>query len=115
VGVGRRAKGGSLGTAMIDEIQNHITRIELLPDLSHCVETRAKQEYAATMSKILSGDQSPGLEERLDLLKTFLETADLSRLRRESEEHMIQGRKVKFVISGFAGHSELSVQMTLED
>ncbi len=100
---------------MMDEIQNHITRIELLPDLSHCVETRAKQEYAATMSKILSGDQSPGLEERLDLLKMFLETADFSRLRRESEEHMILGRKVKFVISRFAGHSELSVQMTLED
>lgn len=67
------------------------------------------------MSKILSGDQSPGLDERLDLLKTFLETADFSRLRRESEEHMIQGRRVKFVVSGFAGHSDRSVEMTVED
>jgi hypothetical protein len=100
---------------MTDEVQSRITRIELLPELSHCVETRAKQEYASTMSKILSGNQSPGLEERLDLLKTFLETADFSRLRRESEEHMIQGRKVKFVISGFAGHSKWSVEMTVED
>ena len=100
---------------MMDEIQNHITRIELLPDLSYCVETRAKQKYAATMSRILSGDQSPGREERLDLLKTFLETADFSRLRRESEEHMIQGQKVKFVLSGSAGHSKCSVQMTVED
>ena len=58
------------------------------------------------MSRILSGDQSPGLEERLDLLKTFLETADFSRLRRESEEHMIQGRKVKFVLSGSAGRGD---------
>ena len=99
----------------MDESQHQLTRVELLPDLSHCIETRAKQEYATTMSRILSGDQSHGLEERLELLKTFLQKADFSRLRRESEEHMIQGRKVKFVISGFAGHSELSVQMTLED
>jgi hypothetical protein len=109
---GRRA---ALGTQMMDEVQGQITQIELLPDLSHCVETRAKQEYTATMSKILSGDQSPSLDERLDLLKAFLDTAGFSRLRRESEEHMIQGRKVKFVISGFAGHSEWSLQMTVED
>ena len=109
---GRRA---ALGTEMMDEVQGQITQIELLPGLSHCVETCAKQKYAATMSRILSGDQSHGLEERLELLKTFLQKADFSRLRQESEEHIIQGRKVKFVISGFAGHSELSVQMTVED
>lgn len=100
---------------MMGEIQNHITRIELLPNLSHCVETRAKQEYAAIMSGILSGDQSPGLDERLELLRAFLETADFSRLRRESQEHMIPGKKVKFVLSRLAGHSEWSVEMTVED
>lgn len=99
---------------MTDEVQSRITRIELLPDLSHCVETRAKQEYAATMSGILSGDQSPVLDERLELLRAFLETADFSRLRRKSEEHMIQGRKVKFVLSRLAGHSEWSVEMIVE-
>jgi hypothetical protein len=109
---GRRA---ALGTQMMDAVQGQATQIELLPDLSHCVETRAKHEYTATMSRILSGDQSPGLEERLDLLKTFLETADFSRLRRESEEHMMQGQRVKFVVSGFAGHSNWSVEMTLKD
>jgi hypothetical protein len=88
---------------MMDEVQDQITHIELLPDLSHCVETRAKQEYAATMSRILSGDQSHGLEERLELLKTFLQTADFRRLRRESEEHIIRGKRVKFVLSGSVG------------
>jgi hypothetical protein len=78
---------------MMEEVQGQISQIELLPDLSHCVETRAKQEFAATMSKILSGDQSPGLEARLELLKAFLEEADFSRLRRESEEHLTQGRR----------------------
>jgi hypothetical protein len=100
---------------MMDEVQNQVTRIELLPDLSHCVETRAKQEYAVTMSRILSGDQLLGLQKRLELLKTFLETADFGRLRRESEEHLIRGKRVKFVLSGFVGGDEWSVQMLIED
>jgi len=67
------------------------------------------------MSQILSGDLSPGLEERVELLRAFLEEADFSGLRRESEEHMTEGRKVKFVLSGLAGHGEWSVGMTVED
>ncbi len=86
-------------------------RIELHPDLEHCVQTRARQEYATVMSKIMSGDSSPGLETRLELLKAFLEEADFSRLRRESEEHLTQGRKVRFVLSGSAGPSKWSVEM----
>ena len=100
---------------MMDETQNQLTRIDLVPDLSHCVQTRARQEYAATMSKIMSGDQSPGLEQRLELLKAFLEEADFSRLRRESEEHLTQGRKVKFVLSGSAGPGGWSLEMTVGD
>ena len=88
-----------------------MTRIELVPNLEHCVQTRAKQEYAATMSSIMSGDSSPGLEPRLELLKAFLEEADFSRLRRESEAHLTQGRRVKFVLSGSAGPGKWSVEM----
>jgi len=99
----------------MDETQRQDTTIELLPDLSHCVETRAKQEYAAAMSQIMSGDGSPGLEGRLALLKAFLEEADFSRLRRESEEHLTQGRRVKFVLSGSAGAGKWSARMTVED
>jgi hypothetical protein len=67
------------------------------------------------MSRILSGDQSHGLEKRLELLKSFLETADFGRLRRESEEHMTRGKRVKFVLSGSVGGDEWSVQMIVED
>jgi len=88
-------------------------RIELVPDLEHCVQTKAKQEYAATMSRIMSGDESQGLEDRMELLKAFLEEADFSRLRRESEEHLTQGREVKFVLSGAAGPKKWSVEMKL--
>jgi len=100
---------------MMDETQNQLTRIDLVPDLSHCVQTRARQEHAATISRIMSGDQSPGLELRLELLRAFLEEADFSRLRRESEEHLTQGRKVQFVLSGSAGPGKWSVKMTVED
>jgi hypothetical protein len=100
---------------MPDELQRKDMTIEILPDLSHCVETRARQEYTATMSRIMSGDESPGLEPRLELLKAFLEEADFSRLRRESEEHLTQGRKVRFVLSGSAGHGKWSVSMIVED
>jgi hypothetical protein len=86
-------------------------RIDLVPDLEHCVQTKARQEYAAAMSKVMSGDSSPVLEPRLELLKAFLEEADFSRLRRESEEHLTQGRKVKFVLSGSAGPGKWSVEM----
>ena len=92
-----------------------MTHIELVPDLIHCVQTRARQEYSATMSQIMSGDSSPGLEPRLELLRAFLEEADFSRLRRESEEHLTQGRKVKFVLSGSAGPGKWSSRMTVED
>jgi hypothetical protein len=88
-----------------------LTRIELVPDLEHCVQTRARQEYSTIAGKIMSGDPSPEFEPRLELLKAFLEEADFSRLRRESEEHLMQGRKVKFMLSGSAGPSKWSVEM----
>jgi len=85
--------------------------VELFPDLTHCVETRAKQEYVATMQRILSGDQAVAVEERLELLRAFLETADFTRLRRESEEHLVQGRKVKLVLSSSAGRAMWTLQV----
>jgi hypothetical protein len=100
---------------MTDESRPAATRIELLPDLSHCVQTRARQEYTAVMSRIMSGDESSGLEDRLELLKSFLEEADFSRLRRESEAHLTQGRRVKFVVSRSAGPRKWTARMTVED
>ena len=100
---------------MTDKLQRQETTIELLPDLEHCVQTRAKQEYATAMSQIMSGDSSPELEPRLELLKAFLEEADFGRLRRESEAHLTQGRKVKFVLSGFAGSGKWTTRMVVEN
>jgi hypothetical protein len=88
-------------------------RIELVPDLEHCVQTKAKQEYNAIAGNIMSGDPSPELEPRLELLKAFLEEADFGRLRRESEAHLTEGCRVKFVLSSYP--SKWNVQMIVEN
>jgi len=52
-------------------------------DLSdHCIETAAKREYRrlVDVAMVLEGDD-PNLEERLTVLKEFLEETDFSRLR----------------------------------
>jgi hypothetical protein len=74
-------------------------KIELVPDLSHCVETVAKREFTDAMSKLLSeAEADEALQERAELLRQFLETADFKRLRRESEEQLVEGKKVTFVV-----------------
>lgn len=88
-------------------------RIEMVPDLEHCIQTRARQEHTAAMGRLMGGDRSPDLEERLELLQAFLEEADFNRLRRDSEAHLTQGRKVRFVLSGSPG--KWNVQMAVED
>lgn len=74
-------------------------RIELVPDISHCIETVAKREYGDTLEKLLAaGEANELLQEKVELLRIFLETMDFGRLRRESEKHLVEGKKVKFVI-----------------
>jgi len=74
-------------------------KIELVPDLSHCIETVAKREYRDAISKLLSGAEADEvLQERVELLRLFLETADFKRLRRESEERLMQGKRVTFAL-----------------
>ncbi len=97
------------------DAQGRPTHIELFPDIDHCVETRARQEHSAAIGRIMSGDSSPDLEERLELLRAFLEQADFGRLRRESEPHLAQGRKVKFALSGSPAPGAWNVEMIVEN
>ncbi|MFC1935460.1 hypothetical protein ACFLX9_01660 [Chloroflexota bacterium] len=74
-------------------------QIQLFPALSNCIETVAKREYRVTLGQLLAGDEeNKELQERIELLRVFLETADFRRLRTESEKHLLEGRKVKFVV-----------------
>jgi hypothetical protein len=74
-------------------------RIELTPDLSHCIETVARREHTAVSKQLLaSAQRSKDLEEELEVLKLFLETGDFRKLRAESERMLIEGKKVRFIV-----------------
>ena len=46
-----------------------------------------------------SGEDDKKLEERIELLKTFLESMDFKELRSQSEGYLVEGKQVKFIIS----------------
>jgi hypothetical protein len=74
-------------------------KIELVPDLAHCIETVAKREYAAVLKKLLvSARGDKGLKEKLEILRLFLEVADFKKLRAESEGQLMEGKRVRFVV-----------------
>jgi len=73
-------------------------KIELVPDLSHCIETVAKREYREATAKLLAvPKENNELGKRIELLRTFLETMDFRKLRQESEKYLVEGRTVKLI------------------
>ena len=46
-----------------------------------------------------SGREDKELEEKIELLKAFLESMDFKKLRSQSEGYLVEGKQVKFVIS----------------
>ncbi len=74
-------------------------QIELIPDLTHCVETKARQKYQKLVrSYLLKSKRCAEPDEKIELLRTFLETADFRKLRKESEAYLLKGQKVKFIV-----------------
>ncbi|OGN96718.1 MAG: hypothetical protein A2Z77_01670 [Chloroflexi bacterium RBG_13_51_36] len=73
--------------------------IELFPNLSPCIESATRKEFWNSVSQYVGGGETDRkLEERIELLRPFLESADFKKLRNQSEKHLIEGKKVKFVI-----------------
>lgn len=76
-----------------------MVKIELIPDLTHCIETAAKREYEAVLKQLLKPRQrNKQMEEKLEILMLFLETADFKKLRSKYEKQLIGGRKVVFEV-----------------
>ena len=87
--------------------------LELIPDISCCIETTAKKEYEEAVTEYLGRKEvDAALEERIELLCAFLQSADFSDLRRESETYLTQGRKIKFLLhpGGEIIHYEMLVE-----
>jgi len=73
--------------------------IELFPTLEHCIETAAREEFWDSASRYMeSGERDSELEQRIQLLKAFLESSDFRKLRSESERLLMTGKTVRFVI-----------------
>jgi hypothetical protein len=73
---------------------------ELFPSLYHCIETTAREEFWNSVNQYMEGGQKDKkLEEKIELLKAFLESMDFKKLRSQSERYLIEGKQVKFVIS----------------
>jgi hypothetical protein len=73
-------------------------KIELAPDLSRCIHTITKREYEDTLNRLLSAEGgNKKLRKKLELLTILLKEMDFKQLRRESEKHILSGKKVKFI------------------
>jgi len=75
-----------------------MVEIELYPTLNHCIETTARKEYQRLVQEYLDGKGTPDFQERADLLRSFLESADFRKLRQQSEAELLQGKKVTFTL-----------------
>ncbi len=74
-------------------------KIELVPDLSHCIETVARRKHAELSHRLLGSEAGNAeTEDKLEILRLFLETADFRKLRSESEKLIMEGKKVRFVV-----------------
>jgi len=56
--------------------------IEFFPNLDHCIETAAKEEFWNLVDQYMeSRREDKKLEEKIELLKAFLESIDFKKLR----------------------------------
>ena len=85
--------------------------IEIEPELSACVETKARQEYEKTLSEVLKKGEEGKLLEKLEILRLFLETTDFSGLRKEYERYLLQGKRVKFILHLVKGKPKYEVEI----
>ena len=89
-------------------------QIVLTPTVSHCIETVAKREYWKNVTTYLKKRKgNTRLEEKIELLRSFLETTDFSNLRKQSEEHILNGKQVQFIVS--VKNKKLLYEMTVEN
>ena len=84
----------------------------MIPNLSNCIETVAKRHYQEIVQgPMSSGEMSEEVKAKMEILRLFLEQADFRKLRAESEPHLLQGKKVAFVISAEQGKARYEVRI----
>ncbi len=74
------------------------------------METQAKRQYNQLFRELFTSDDET-LVERLETLKLFLESADFSQLRQESEKHLMEGKRVRFILRRRGGIPEYEMRV----
>ena len=88
-----------------------MTSIYLYPSLEQCIETTTRKAYLDLQRQALdSGDIKEETTAKLLLLEKFLAGADFRKLRAQSEELLLEGKKVKFVILEESGEMRWTMQ-----
>ena len=88
------------------------TRIVLTPNSEHCIETIAKRDFSKSVDAYMqSGIENRELEEKIKLLKWFLETMNFRELRKESEVYLLAGKSVRFVLYSDGGRLYYEMQV----
>lgn len=89
-----------------------MVRIEVTPTLTHCIETTAKKEFHKSVDDYMQRDQEDEeLEEKIELLRLFLESMDFKKLRRESDKYMTEGKTVRFILYLEAGEAKYELNV----
>ena len=74
--------------------------IEFKPSLSECIETLAKREYEESLRACLvSPENSDELQEKIKLLRLFLESANFSQLRAECEKWLSASKGIRVILN----------------
>jgi hypothetical protein len=86
--------------------------VTLEPSFSSCIETVAKAQYERVLSVLLKGKkEDEGLEQELELLRVFLESADFRQLRSFSEPALLEGGRVFFILRPTNGAPGYEIEM----
>ncbi|OPY62839.1 MAG: hypothetical protein A4E57_03887 [Syntrophorhabdaceae bacterium PtaU1.Bin034] len=86
--------------------------ITLEPNLSHCIETVAKREYERVLSLLLKRhDEDKELEDELELLRLFLESADFGSLRNRCDKALLAGKRVSVRLRSTGGAPEYDIEI----
>jgi hypothetical protein len=83
-----------------------------LRQFASCIETIAKREYKRVLGILLKGDQEEGpLEEELELLKLFQESADFGQLRSLFEKILLNVGRVEVVVKSTNSLPEYEIEI----
>jgi hypothetical protein len=74
------------------------------------VETKAKRQYDQILSELLKREEEE-LTEKFEILRLFLESTDFSELRNKYEKHLLEGKRVKFILYSEKGKPKYEMRV----